>query len=75
MVVIPTHMHGIIEIVSYPQDNRNPRLACNYYEHIISDKKSFQNISNYIYWNPQKWDKDRFILTELIRKTYLTSQI
>lgn len=47
----------------------------NYYEHIIRDQKAFQNISNYIYRNPQKWDKDRFILIELIRKTYLTSQI
>ncbi len=32
----------------------------NYYEHIIRDKKSFDNISEYIRMNPQKWNRDRF---------------
>ena len=32
----------------------------NYYEHIIRDEKSYQNISNYIINNPAKWMEDKF---------------
>ncbi len=32
----------------------------NYYEHIIRDDKSFQNITNYIKNNPAKWAEDKF---------------
>ncbi len=32
----------------------------NYYEHIIRDKQSYHNITNYIYNNPAKWKFDRF---------------
>jgi putative transposase len=32
----------------------------NYYEHIIRDERSYQNISNYILNNPGKWDGDKF---------------
>lgn len=32
----------------------------NYYEHIIRDEKSYQNISNYIINNPRKWATDTF---------------
>ena len=32
----------------------------NYYEHIIRDKQSYLNITNYIYNNPAKWKFDRF---------------
>jgi len=32
----------------------------NYYEHIIRDEKSYQNISQYIKNNPAKWDDDKF---------------
>ena len=32
----------------------------NYYEHIIRNDKSYQNIVNYILNNPLKWDKDEF---------------
>lgn len=32
----------------------------NYYEHIIRDEQSFQNISNYIVNNPAKWQDDKF---------------
>ncbi|MDY7393827.1 transposase [Aureibaculum sp. 2210JD6-5] len=31
----------------------------NYWEHIIRNDKSYQNISNYIKNNPTKWDEDR----------------
>ena len=30
----------------------------NYYEHIIRNEKSFNNIQNYIINNPQKWEND-----------------
>ncbi|HUH28031.1 transposase [Gelidibacter sp.] len=32
----------------------------NYYEHIIRDEKSYQNISEYIINNPAKWAEDKF---------------
>jgi REP element-mobilizing transposase RayT len=32
----------------------------NYYEHIIRDEKSYNNISNYIINNPAKWAEDKF---------------
>lgn len=36
----------------------------NYYEHIIRDEKSYQNISNYIINNPRKWAIDTCYKTE-----------
>lgn len=32
----------------------------SFHDHIIRDEKSYQNISNYIDLNPQKWIEDRF---------------
>ena len=32
----------------------------DYYDHIIRDERAYQNISNYIINNPQKWAKDKF---------------
>ena len=32
----------------------------NYYEHIIKDELAYQNISNYIVTNPEKWYDDKF---------------
>jgi REP element-mobilizing transposase RayT len=32
----------------------------NYYEHIIRNQQSYQNISEYIVNNPAKWQKDKF---------------
>lgn len=32
----------------------------NYYEHIIRDERSYQNISEYIINNPAKWARDKF---------------
>ena len=31
-----------------------------YHDHIIRNEKSFQNISNYIIYNPQNWKEDQF---------------
>lgn len=35
-----------------------------FYDHIIRDETSFQNISNYIINNPMNWEKDKFIKDE-----------
>jgi REP element-mobilizing transposase RayT len=32
----------------------------NYYEHIIRNEQSYQNISDYIIRNPEKWQDDKF---------------
>jgi REP element-mobilizing transposase RayT len=32
----------------------------NYYEHIIRNEQSYQNISGYIIHNPEKWQDDKF---------------
>jgi REP element-mobilizing transposase RayT len=34
----------------------------NYYEHIIQNDQSYQNISEYIINNPTKWNDDKFYL-------------
>jgi len=34
----------------------------SFHDHIIRDEKSYQNISNYIDLNPQKWGQDRFYI-------------
>ncbi|MFN4006656.1 MAG: transposase [Chitinophagaceae bacterium] len=34
----------------------------NYYEHIIRNELSYQNISNYIINNPAKWQEDKFFI-------------
>jgi REP element-mobilizing transposase RayT len=35
----------------------------NYYEHIIRNEQSHQNIFNYIIHNPEKWEDDNFFRT------------
>ena len=32
----------------------------DYYEHIIRNEQAYQNISNYIVRNPEKWEDDKF---------------
>ncbi len=34
----------------------------NYYEHIIRNQKSYQNIAEYIINNPINWEKDKFFI-------------
>ncbi len=57
-VVMPNHIHGIIEIAKKitPDWGWQPR----FYDHIIRDEKSYGRISNYIINNPLKWNKDKF---------------
>jgi REP element-mobilizing transposase RayT len=30
----------------------------NYYEHVIRNERDYQAIADYIYCNPQNWEKD-----------------
>jgi putative transposase len=80
-VVMPNHIHGIIEItgdVTLGKVVRGYKSAVtaqinslagndgiavwqrNYYEHIIRDEQSYQNISAYIQTNPQRWLTDTY---------------
>jgi REP element-mobilizing transposase RayT len=34
----------------------------NYFEHIIRNEKSYQNITDYIISNPRKWNEDKFFV-------------
>ena len=86
-VIMPNHMHGIIEIGQRAGQSPAPTLGniigafksittkkCNvlndtpgqrlwqrnYYEHIIRNGESYENISNYIYENPVNWMNDDY---------------
>jgi putative transposase len=45
----------------------NPTFAwqSRFYDHIIRDENGYYNIQNYILYNPQKWEDDRFYKTNL----------
>jgi putative transposase len=87
-VVMPDHIHGIIEIDSSRIDSSNPvkikpltelmgaykttvskkihqagchefRWQRSYYEHIIRDEHSYENITKYIIENPIHWNYER----------------
>ena len=36
----------------------------NYYEHIIRDEQSYENIAAYILENPRQWEADRLFKAE-----------
>ena len=43
------------------KNNLNETAKCwqrNYYEHIIRNERSLNNIRKYIYYNPVQWDLD-----------------
>lgn len=106
-VIMPNHIHGIIEIVGAKEganddspvlkvNNHSPKWKSpsktigsiirgfkigvtkwvrentdietlwqrNYYEHIIRNQQSYDNISNYILNNPKKWAEDKFFETK-----------
>ncbi len=43
-----------------PQQSQRKLWQRNYYEHIIRNQQSYQNISDYIIKNPEKWKGDKF---------------
>ncbi len=49
-----------LEIYKSKNETMGKLWQRNYYEHIIRNEQSYQNISNYIINNPAKWMQDRF---------------
>ena len=52
--------NGCLEIYKSKNELMGKLWQRNYYEHIIRNERSYQNISNYIINNPVKWDEDKF---------------
>lgn len=55
-------------VTMFARKNGNIDFAwqSRFYDHIIRNKKSFNNITNYIINNPKKWDEDKFNKKETI---------
>ena len=68
-VVMPNHLHGIVEI----QEDTQLRIwQRNYYEHIIRSEASYLTISEYIQTNPQRWAEDTYFVAD--NQRYLESE-
>lgn len=52
--------NGCLEIYKSKNEIMGKLWQRNYYEHIIRNEKSYQNISEYILNNPSKWNEDKF---------------
>ncbi len=52
--------NGCLEIYKSKNEMMGKLWQRNYYEHIIRNENSYQNISNYIINNPAKWKGDKF---------------
>jgi REP element-mobilizing transposase RayT len=52
------YIHGVKNMDWQPFDGKIWQR--NYYEHIIRDEQSYQNITNYIINNPANWNGDQF---------------
>lgn len=52
--------NGCLEIYKSRNETMGKLWQRNYYEHIIRDEQSHENISNYIINNPAKWAEDKF---------------
>ncbi|CAN5645601.1 transposase [soil metagenome] len=52
--------NGCLKIYKSKNDMMGKLWQRNYYEHIIRNIKSYENISNYIINNPAKWAEDKF---------------
>lgn len=52
--------NGCLEIYKSKNEMMGKLWQRNYYEHIIRNEQSYQNISNYIINNPAKWAEDKF---------------
>jgi hypothetical protein len=48
-------------VTTYARKNNIPfGWQSRFHDHIIRDDRSYQNISNYILTNPEKWQNDKF---------------
>lgn len=52
--------NGCLEIYKSHNETMGKLWQRNYYEHIIRNEQSYQNISQYIINNPAKWNDDKF---------------
>ena len=52
--------NGCLDIYKTKNKTMGKLWQRNYYEHIIRDEQSYQNISEYIINNPAKWKDDKF---------------
>jgi putative transposase len=52
--------NGCLEIYKSKNETMGKLWQRNYYEHIIRNEKSYNNISNYIINNPAQWQEDKF---------------
>jgi REP element-mobilizing transposase RayT len=57
-------MNKCLEICKSKNEYMGKFWQRNYYEHIIRNEKSYQNISDYIINNPAKWREDTFYQQE-----------
>jgi putative transposase len=62
---IPTIIRGfkstVTKQINYVrQTPRHPVWQRSYYEHIIRNEKSYNQISEYIMCNPEKWLEDKY---------------
>jgi REP element-mobilizing transposase RayT len=54
--------NGCLEIYKSKNESMGKFWQRNYYEHIIRNEESYQQISNYILNNPTKWSEDKFYM-------------
>jgi REP element-mobilizing transposase RayT len=54
--------NGCLGIYKSKNETMGKLWQRNYYEHIIRNEQSYQNISNYIVNNPSKWEGDKFYI-------------
>lgn len=52
--------NGCLEIYKLKNETMGKFWQRNYHEHIIRNEQSYQTISNYIIYNPGKWNEDKF---------------
>jgi putative transposase len=52
--------NGCLEICKSKNETMGKLWQRNYYEHIIRNEKSYNNIFNYIINNPTQWQEDKF---------------
>ena len=52
--------NGCLELFKFKNEKMGKLWQRNYYEHIIRNDTSYQNIANYIINNPAKWEEDKF---------------
>jgi len=58
--IIATYKAAVTRKINQSPSNNHFVWQRSFYDHIIRNEKSFQNISNYIINNPKNWNGDKF---------------